>query len=152
MSQEESINTGDTTGNGSLHIFSTQESKDAMVNWTDIQYFTVPEFDSPDEPKSGLKMSIDLIRILDKIRIELGVPLRINSGYRTQAHNAMVGGKECSSHTKGNAVDIACKNSTLRYDLIVLFLKYGINRIGIGNTFIHGDIDKDSPPKVVWLY
>lgn len=40
-------------------------------------------------------------------RSQFGRPLRINSGYRCQAHNADVGGAKESTHTLGQALDIS---------------------------------------------
>ena len=49
-------------------------------------------------------------RILDMaqaLRDELGVPIRVNSGYRCEVHNARVGGAKGSYHTKGLAADLS---------------------------------------------
>ena len=68
------------------------------------------------------------------------------------AHNKEVGGVPTSSHLLGLAVDIRCANSRERFDLINVLLKKGFNRIGIGSTFIHVDIDLDKSPNVIWTY
>ena len=50
-------------------------------------------------------------RVLDMaqvIRDELGVPVRVNSGYRCETHNKNVGGVKNSKHTKGQAADLSC--------------------------------------------
>ncbi len=41
------------------------------------------------------------------IRDELGVPVKVNSGYRCEKHNARVGGVKGSFHTKGTAADLS---------------------------------------------
>src|SRR5690606_5373928 len=48
-----------------------------------------------------------LVQILQAARDYFGAPLHVNSGYRTEAHNASpsVGGEEGSLHTKGMAAD-----------------------------------------------
>ena len=49
-------------------------------------------------------------RVLDMaqtIRDELGVPVKVNSGYRCDTHNARVGGVKGSFHTKGLAADLS---------------------------------------------
>ena len=49
-------------------------------------------------------------RVLDMaqaIRDELGVPVKVNSGYRCDTHNARVGGGKGSYHTKGLAADLS---------------------------------------------
>ena len=117
-----------------------------------FKYFTYEEFDSPDVQGSGQMMSKNLISILDNIREELGKPIVVTSGFRTPAHNEKVGGKPNSSHLKGLAVDIACEDSRYRFKLVRELLEHGINRIGIGDTFIHADIDDDKSPNVIWTY
>jgi len=117
-----------------------------------MKYFNYFEFDSPDVQGSGQLMSQDLLDILDKIREEFNKPIKITSGYRTVKHNEKVGGKEKSSHLKGLAVDISCINSVDRFELISLFIKHNITRIGIANNFIHIDIDPDKSSNVIWTY
>jgi len=118
-----------------------------------FRYFKYSEFDSPDEPGSGEKyMSNKLIMMLDLVRKDYGRPIRINSGYRTEAHNAKVGGVADSPHLSGVAVDIKVNNSRERYELLASLLKHNFHRIGIGNTFIHVDIDETKDPDVIWLY
>lgn len=47
--------------------------------------------------------------ILDMIRIYIGKPILINSGYRCEKLNEMVGGVRNSMHTKGLAADFRTK-------------------------------------------
>ena len=76
------------------------------------KYFNLSEFDSPDQAGSGAYMNPDFLRKLDKARGIAGIPFRINSGYRTEAHNRKVGGVNDSAHLKGLAVDIATTPET----------------------------------------
>ena len=92
-----------------------------------FKYFTYEEFDSPDVQGSGQMMSKDLILILESVRNELGKPVVITSGYRTLAHNEKVGGKPNSSHLKGLAADVACKDSKYRFELIRELMEHGID-------------------------
>ena len=117
-----------------------------------MKYFEYEEFDSPDIQGSGQMMSKEMLSKLDMIREEYGKPIHINSGYRTEAHNEKVGGKPASSHLKGLAVDIACNASRDRFNLVNLFIKHDINRIGIAKNFIHVDIDGDKDQDVMWTY
>ena len=117
----------------------------------DLKYFSLDEFDSPDEAGSGAKMSRGFLLILDKIRADFGKPLRVNSGYRSKAHNLKVGGRVGSSHLKGLAVDLRCNNSADRTLLLNAIYKNGIKRVGIANNFIHIDIDNNKGA-ACWLY
>lgn len=53
-----------------------------------------------------------LIRKLQVLRLILGKPIVINSGYRCAAHNRAVGGASGSYHTRGMAADIRCAGFT----------------------------------------
>lgn len=55
-----------------------------------------------------------LIAALEAIRSKLGRPLKINSGYRCEAHNAAVGGERSSKHTLGLAADFTVKGISLQ--------------------------------------
>lgn len=117
-----------------------------------MRYFKLSEFDSPDEKGSGSKMSEELLNMLDIARKKFGKPIKINSGYRTIAHNKKVGGKPTSSHLKGLAADISCTNSADRFKLEGVLREVGFNRLGVASTFIHVDIDKSKSPNVMWVY
>jgi uncharacterized protein YcbK (DUF882 family) len=117
-----------------------------------LKYFNYSEFDSPDVQGSGQMMDKTLLQMLDEVRDKFDKPIHITSGFRTPAHNEAVGGVETSSHLKGLAVDIACNKSTDRFDLINCLLDVGFSRIGVGDTFIHTDIDQDKTQGVIWTY
>tara|TARA_R110001592_G_scaffold270403_1_gene536860 strand:- start:386 stop:745 length:360 start_codon:yes stop_codon:yes gene_type:complete len=117
-----------------------------------FKYFNYEEFNSPDLDDSGKKVSDELISMLDVARKKYGKSISINSGYRTPDHNAKVGGTPNSSHLKGLAADIKCVNSTDRFRLEGILREVGFKRIGIGETFIHIDIDKDKSQNVLWTY
>ena len=117
-----------------------------------MQYFNITEFDSPDEMGSGRNMKQEMLDKIDLVRSKFDRAIHINSGYRTKEHNKKVEGKKNSSHLKGLAVDIRCINSRDRYDLLNCLLDVGFTRIGIGNTFIHVDMDPDKDPDVMWTY
>lgn len=85
-----------------------------------MKYFTFNEFfnsdladsvgivnyPSPDlEQYVRLNIIILVDRVLDPIREQCGVPVRITSGYRCEALNKLVGGKTFSPHRIGCAAD-----------------------------------------------
>lgn len=120
------------------------------VDWSKIKYFKQEEFCC----KCGCgqcDVHPQLIAALDLARAHAGIPFTVSSGFRCQKHNASVGGKTTSSHTKGMAADIVYANG--RDGLIILkaLLPY-FDRVGIGNGFIHVDIDPDKPAPVMWTY
>lgn len=122
-----------------------------------LVHFNFDEFDSPDEAGSGLpiseggKMCIQFLYKLDDAREIADIPFIISSGYRSERHNAKVGGRVGSSHLKGIAADIRVKNSHERTRILQGLIKVGFKRIGIGQNFLHCDLD-DSKPQAIWLY
>lgn len=123
-----------------------------------FKYFNYEDFDSPDIQGSGQMMDRKVIEMLDEAREIYGSPIFITSGYRTEAHNSKVGGVSKSSHLKGLAADISDNrdgskmNSRNRFFMLEALYAVGFNRIGVGNGFIHVDIDTDKPEDVVWTY
>ena len=122
-----------------------------------MRYFNYTEFDSPDELGSGKQMSEEILEMLDLARAKFDKPIKITSGFRTEAYNKDLKARgykasSKSSHLKGLAVDIQCNNSKDRFELVDILLDVGFNRIGIANTFIHADIDEDKPSHVIWTY
>ena len=117
-----------------------------------MRYFKFSEFDSPDAPGSGARMDADFLAMLDDARGIAGVPFHINSGYRTPAHNKRVNGTKNSSHLRGLAADVRCRNSSERYLIVAALIAAGFNRIGIASSFIHVDNDSVKTPGVAWLY
>ena len=93
-----------------------------------------------------------LIQMWDEVREICGFPIKLNRGCSCEKHNKKVGGKDTSSHITGKAGDVKAVASRKRLKIIEAMLKVGFNRIGVGKTFIHGDIDKSKPQKVMWVY
>jgi len=124
-----------------------------------MRYFTLDEFDSPDLPGSGEFMSQDFIDLLEKARERAGVPFVITSGYRTLEHTEYLKSKgykvsKDSAHRLGLAADIRTTNSSDRYKIIEALLYVGINRLGLGKSFIHADLDNRAHKgiEVIWNY
>lgn len=97
-------------------------------------------------------MQGDFLDKLNEARHMAGKPWKVNSAYRCAAHNKAVGGVAGSSHTKGYAVDISATSSQKRFEIVSNAMKAGINRIGIGKTFVHLDTDPTKAGNVIFLY
>ena len=97
------------------------------------------------------KMDKDFLSKLDKAREYARIPFVINSAYRSPEHPESIKNPS-SSHIKGLAVDIRTTDSRTRYRVLEALIHVGFNRIGIADTFIHVDDDKDKSSNVVWTY
>ena len=72
----------------------------------DTKNFKVSEFACKHRGKNEINQRV--INMAQEIRDYLGVPVKINSGYRCEIHNKNVGGVKGSKHTKGFAADLSC--------------------------------------------
>lgn len=91
-------------------------------------YFTIKEMtksqtaklyhidNNPNEKVIGNLKKV--MYILDMVRIHIGKPILINSGYRCEKLNEMVGGVQKSMHTKGLAADFRTKE---KEDINIMF-------------------------------
>src|SRR6056297_2815908 len=114
------------------------------MDWSEIKHFAPEEFgDGIDEM---------LVRQLDNAREYARVPFILTSTVRSPQENEDVGGVPGSSHLLGYAVDIKCIGSRMRHVMLKALFEAGFVRIGIGETFLHADIDPKKPQEVAWLY
>ena len=107
------------------------------------------------ECKSGEEMPLEVLENvkllaiqLQKIREYVGKPIRINSAYRSEAHNQAIGGVKTSQHILGKAADITI--DTFTPDEVVSIIEnmltnemlggFYIGGLGSYNTFTHVDI------------
>jgi len=86
-----------------------------------------------------------LAKQLETVRAFFGQPIIINSGFRTPAHNAAVGGEPNSYHLKGMAADIVVQRIPA-HDVQVM-LRDWAGGMGCYAHFTHLDI---RPYKARW--
>lgn len=148
----------DTWGDKGKSTFSSKDFKglmyDAMV-FTDIPNSVIEEAKAKYKyfsEKEVVGLNPDLVKMLDKAREIAGVPFKITSGKRTKDQNTNAGGVEDSAHLSGLAVDIASTTSEARFKILNALVTVGFTRLGIGETFIHADIDKKKAQNVIWHY
>lgn len=84
-------------------------------------------------------------RVVEKLGLlqgEMGRRFKINSGYRSKAHNQRVGGASKSQHIHGNAVDldVSSLSNEERTAMIAKASALGFTGIGVYNNAIHLDI------------
>lgn len=103
------------------------------------QDFSLYEFQCKDGSYL-VKLDSRLVDKLQMLRDKLGVPLTINSGYRTPEHNEKVKGSPTSQHLLGKAADISTRNISMPDEKLIDICKaLDFDGIGIYDTFIHLD-------------
>ncbi len=119
-----------------------------MENLTAHPNFSISELrckDGTDVPAKYMHNATTLLLNLQVLRNELGLPIFINSGYRTPAHNAKVGGKSNSAHLRAMAADIKVLGvapRTVKATIERLISEGRMLQGGIGlySSFVHYDI------------
>jgi uncharacterized protein YcbK (DUF882 family) len=111
--------------------------------------FSITEFvskDGEETPPDVLENLRKVAQNLEVIRAHFGnKPIKINSGYRSSAHNASVGGKSKSLHLTGKAVDFVItgynpKQIAAELEKLIAAKKISQGGIGIYPNFTHYDI------------
>lgn len=87
----------------------------------------------------------ELMNNLQVLRDALGVPILINSGYRTKSHNKKVGGASSSSHLTAKAADIRTSSHTPAQVMAKIEELIGLGKMKQGGlsrypTFVHYDV------------
>jgi uncharacterized protein YcbK (DUF882 family) len=116
------------------------------------KHYVPTDFDSKDQPGSGMNMNQAFIDRLDQLVDRLGYKPGINSGFRTAARNAAVKGSANSAHLRGLAVDLQAMSGRARFQIVQAALQVGITRIGVAKTYVHLDMDQALPGQVIWTY
>lgn len=116
------------------------------------RYFAEREFQRCSPSCSLQDMTQEAMDAFDAVRERAGIPLVINCAFRSQEWEKARGRSGNSAHTKGVALDIRANSSATRMNIVSAALAEGITRIGIGNGFVHLDIDNTLPQGVMWHY
>ncbi len=99
--------------------------------------FQVWEFACKDGSQKIL-IETELVEILQKVRDKFGI-VDISSAYRTQSHNASIGGAPNSYHLYGRAVDFRCRNYKAK-DVLLYLEDLGVKGLEmIDENHIHID-------------
>ena len=116
------------------------------------KYFQESEFTRCTPSCRMEQMDPAFLTLLDRVREAAGIPLVLNSAYRSPAYEKKKGRTGTSSHCEGKAVDIRCNASTNRYKILKAAMECGIRRIGVGKTYIHLDSSETHAQDVIWDY
>lgn len=109
-----------------------------------MKWFSMNEFEChcgcrmPDSARANIVALVE--QVLDPVREKLGMPIKVNSGYRCPRHNEEVLGVRNSQHMKGEAADIAMVHGSRFkvHDLAQAIVENGkFDQLIIYPTFIH---------------
>lgn len=87
----------------------------------------------------SILVDVESMDALQRFRDIVGVPVLINSAYRSEAHNKKVGGAPKSQHVLGKAFDIRITDKLSREAIHAAAEKAGFNGFGDYNNFVHID-------------
>jgi hypothetical protein len=109
-----------------------------------MKFFTISELIKSDRywkvvwngttPEIEQNLTALVGAILDPLRLAYGKPIKVNSGFRNEQLNRLVGGVKNSQHLRGEAADICCgDNERLakiieengRYDQLIRYIGPG---------------------------
>ena len=80
----------------------------------------------PNHANTYQRMNLEklIVRVLDPIRSLYGKPIYVNSGFRSEKLNELVGGAKNSQHLQGKAADITAGNPRENKKLldVIMFL------------------------------
>ncbi len=120
-----------------------------LKEFTNSSTATKKNIDNNPSAEEIVNLKNLVVKLLQPLRVIYGLPLVVNSGYRSKKLNAVVGGVVNSQHTKGEAADIACDNpskliealkrSELQFDQAILyptFLHLSLKRNGVNRRMI----------------
>ena len=87
----------------------------------------------------SLLLDYNVMDMLQTARHLINKPIQINSAYRSEWHNARIGGVPLSMHLQGRAFDISLKNHNKK-ELHQALEQAGFRGSGLNyKTFIHAD-------------
>lgn len=108
-----------------------------------MKYFSIEELtrsstarrrgidNTPNDPEILTNLTELIDKILDPARERLGAPIHVNSGYRCQLLNQVVGGNSNSQHTKGQAADICTRSQKDMLRLLNILKSLPFDQLGI---------------------
>ena len=76
-------------------------------------------------PVERSRMRALCAEVLEPLRADLGQPVWITSGYRSQAVNDAIGGSKTSQHMQGEAADIAV-DGVMAHDIAAAIVRLGL--------------------------
>lgn len=85
-----------------------------------LSELTVTNSGLPNVPNAEQIANLEILvnSILQPLRDQFGKPIRVTSGFRSDAVNKHIGGSKTSQHCKGQAADLVCEDNALLFGII----------------------------------
>lgn len=105
--------------------------------------------DNTPPPKVVRAIAYLVCNLLQPLREAYGKPLVVNSGFRCERVNRLVGGAASSQHLKGEAADIACDDPQA---LVACLKQCGLpfDQCGVYKRFVHLSLKLDGEQRGVF--
>jgi uncharacterized protein YcbK (DUF882 family) len=116
------------------------------------RHFREEEFQRCSPSCSLQDMNQDAVNFLDRMRDIAGIPVVLNSAYRSKAYELGKKRTGTGAHTLGRAFDIRCIDDGTRWKLIDAAIQVGCTRIGVAKTYVHVDFSPVHTQGVIWTY
>lgn len=92
----------------------------------------------------------ELAAAFEALRLAVGLPIVVLSCFRTEAHNAAIGGARNSQHVQGRALDLRPPTGWRVLDLAAVAREIvEIRGLGLYATFLHIDV-RPTDRRAVW--
>jgi len=106
------------------------------------EHFALSEFACKGRNCCGgaAPINFELVFLLEKLRVLVGGPLLINSGFRCKVHNARVGGAKFSTHMLGLAADLPTPRGLTPIKFANMARKAGMPNVIKYDWGIHCDV------------
>lgn len=114
-----------------------------------LRYFSATEFNLCVPSCCIEDMDQDFLRKLDYLRELCGFPLVLSCAYRSKEYDISKHRSGNSMHCKGRAVDILCRDSHKRAQIVFHASFAGLHGIGVSKSFVHVD---DRADWLLWTY
>lgn len=111
-----------------------------------MRYFSIDEMCKtstgiPNIPNEAVRRNLTALveHVLDPLRTAYGKPIAVNSGYRSKAVNAAVGGAASSQHVTGEAADISAGSPSENKKLFDILCTMSFDQVinEHGYTWVH---------------
>lgn len=97
-------------------------------------------------------MQQNAVDALDRLKEAAGIPIILNSAYRSPAWEKARGRSGTGAHSIGMAFDVRCVDDAARFKILKAAIQTGCARIGVAKSYMHIDFSRTHSQNVAWMY